>query len=188
MFATLLRAGLTAAVALGLTAGTAAAGPYDYYAPVQPVGYYEDGFYDADCRRRNEGEEIAATLFGAIIGGVIGGQFGGGSGEQTAAAIAGALIGGFAGNRLTRNLRCDDYYFADDAYYQGFEGYPGQTYNWQNPNSGNYGSVQPIGNYYQYQNYRQCRQFSQTIYIDGRRQAATGVACRRPDGTWQIVQ
>jgi surface antigen len=32
-----------------------------------------------------------------------------------------------------------------------------------------------------------CRQFTHTIYIDGRPQTARGTACRNPDGTWQPV-
>jgi len=32
-----------------------------------------------------------------------------------------------------------------------------------------------------------CRQFTHTIYIDGKPQTARGTACRNPDGTWQPV-
>jgi surface antigen len=47
-----------------------------------------------------------------------------------------------------------------------------------------------LGNYYDdgYQGYEgPCREFSQRVFIDGRRETAYGVACRQPDGGWRIV-
>ena len=32
-----------------------------------------------------------------------------------------------------------------------------------------------------------CRQYTHTVYIDGRPQVERGTACRNPDGTWTIV-
>ena len=32
-----------------------------------------------------------------------------------------------------------------------------------------------------------CRDFTQTIVIDGQPQDATGTACRQPDGGWRVV-
>jgi hypothetical protein len=32
-----------------------------------------------------------------------------------------------------------------------------------------------------------CREFQQEIIIDGRRELAYGRACRRPDGSWRVV-
>ena len=37
------------------------------------------------------------------------------------------------------------------------------------------------------QNGMNCRQYTHTIYIDGKPQTARGAACRNPDGTWQPV-
>ena len=34
------------------------------------------------------------------------------------------------------------------------------------------------------QNGRNCRAYTETIYIDGQPQTARGTACRNPDGTW----
>ncbi len=53
------------------------------------------------------------------------------------------------------------------------------------PNSGRYGSIVP-GPAYE-ANGMNCRQFTHTIYIDGKPQTARGTACRNPDGTWQPV-
>jgi surface antigen len=56
---------------------------------------------------------------------------------------------------------------------------------WRNPDSGRYGNIVP-GPAYQ-QGGGQCRQYTHTIYIDGRPQVARGAACRNPDGTWTPV-
>jgi surface antigen len=53
---------------------------------------------------------------------------------------------------------------------------------WRNPDSGRYGSIVP-GPAYQGQG-GTCRQYTHTIYIDGRPQTARGAACRNPDGSW----
>ena len=50
---------------------------------------------------------------------------------------------------------------------------------------GRYGSIVP-GPAYE-SNGMNCRQFTHTIYIDGKPQTARGTACRDPDGTWQPV-
>ena len=56
---------------------------------------------------------------------------------------------------------------------------------WRNPDSGRYGSIVPGPAYAS--NGMNCRQFTHTIYIDGKPQTARGTACRNPDGTWQPV-
>ena len=63
----------------------------------------------------------------------------------------------------------------------------GQTITWNNPNSGNSGSVTPVregkaasGEY--------CREFQQTVTIGGKSENAYGTACRQPDGSWKIVE
>src|SRR5262245_11796294 len=61
-------------------------------------------------------------------------------------------------------------------------GRSGTAVGWKNPDSGRYGSVVPGPAYDS--NGLQCRQYTHTIYIDGRPQVAKGNACRNPDGTW----
>ena len=57
---------------------------------------------------------------------------------------------------------------------------------WRNPDSGRYGEVvaQPA---YQNTTGQQCREFTQTIFIEGQAETARGTACRQADGTWDIV-
>jgi surface antigen len=131
-------------------------------------------------------KENTGTLLGAVAGGLIGSQFGGGTGEHIAAGLAGAAIGGMIGNRIGASMDDEDRKLAYDAQVQALESGPsGTAVPWRNPDSGRYGSVVP-GRAYQ-SNGLQCRQYTHTIYIDGRPQIARGSACRNPDGTWTAV-
>ena len=130
--------------------------------------------------------ENTGTLLGALAGAAIGSQIGGGTGERVAAAVAGAAIGGMVGNRVGAALDDDDRQRAYEAQLQALEtGQSGAAVGWRNPDSGRYGSVVP-GPYYQANGLR-CRQYTHTIYIEGKPQTARGTACRNPDGTWNPV-
>ena len=62
----------------------------------------------------------------------------------------------------------------------------GQTTSWTNPNSGNSGSVTPVSAYTPSGN-NFCREYQTEVTVEGKTQSAYGTACRRPDGTWEIV-
>jgi surface antigen len=128
-------------------------------------------------------KENTGTLVGAVGGALIGSQIGGGPGERVAAAVAGAAIGGLIGNRIGASMDDEDKKRAYAAQVQALESGPsGAPVAWRNPDSGRYGSVVP-GPAYQ-ANGVSCRQYTHTIYIDGKPQTARGTACRNPDGTW----
>ena len=75
---------------------------------------------------------------------------------------------------------------ARTAYYEAFENSdPYERVSWRNQGYANYVEA---GDWYADDNGRDCREFEQEIYIDGRRQTATGTACREMDGTWRIVE
>lgn len=181
--ATALAAALaTPAFATGKVYGTYGQGP-GYNAP--PPGYHQN-------RGNCDGDVAVGTGLGAVVGGIIGNQFGHGSG-RTAATIGGVILGGIAGNAIAKDTCKDDRYDAyyyNDTYYDAFnDPDEGDEYGWRNPNTNNYGYV-TAGEYYEdgYQNYAgPCREFEQRVYIDGRPETATGVACRQGDGTWRIV-
>ncbi|WP_225767818.1 RT0821/Lpp0805 family surface protein [Inquilinus sp. Marseille-Q2685] len=127
----------------------------------------------------------AGTLIGAAGGGLLGSQFGSGTGKLAATA-AGVLIGGWLGNSVGASLDRSDQLYAERTYNQAFESAPtGTSSSWRNPDSGNYGTVTPTRTYRDYG--RDCREFTQTIYVQGRAQPGTGTACREGDGTWRIV-
>ncbi|GIK80834.1 MAG: glycine zipper 2TM domain-containing protein [Pseudorhodoplanes sp.] len=127
--------------------------------------------------------ENTGTLVGALAGAAIGSQIGGGTGERVAAGVAGALIGGMIGNRIGAAMDDEDKRRAYEAQMAALESGPsGAPVAWRNPDSGRYGSVVP-GPAYDRRGAK-CRDFTHTIYIDGRPQTARGIACRNPDGTW----
>ncbi|MEQ1863097.1 MAG: glycine zipper 2TM domain-containing protein [Micropepsaceae bacterium] len=161
----------------------------------QVYGNYGQNQYQGQPPARGnncEGDVAVGTGIGAIVGGVIGNQFGRGSG-RTAATIGGVILGGIAGNAIAKDACKDDRqdaYYYNDTYYDAFnDPDDGEEYAWSNPHTNNYGTVTP-GVYYEdgYQDYSgPCREFEQRVYIDGRPETATGVACKQPDGTWRIV-
>jgi len=127
-------------------------------------------------------KEDTGTLFGASTGALIGNQFGHGGG-RVAATVGGALIGGFIGNRIGKAMDDEDRRRAAEAQYAAFEN--GQRTEWRNPNNGRYGYVEPRP-IYTYHDMR-CREFEQTIFVNGRPETMVGRACRQPDGTWREV-
>jgi len=172
----------TAAMTASLASGTAEA--RSWHRSYQPGYVTQVQYYSDNCR--DQGDEVAGTILGAIIGGAIGNQFGKGSG-RTAATVAGVVLGGAIGNSIARDLPCDDQRYAYDAQYQGLEyGDPYEDRYWRSEETGNYGYFQPA-DYYEDDYGRDCRNYTQTIYIDGRREVGHGTACRGRDGKWEIV-
>ena len=104
-----------------------------------------------------------------------------------AAVAIGALLGAFAGNEIGKSLDKSDHIALENAGEQARTAPIGKTIDWSNPKSGNSGTVTPIreGRHTGRGNY--CREFKQTVTIDGRTKEAFGVACRQPDGSWKIT-
>lgn len=122
---------------------------------------------------------------GAVAGGLIGSTVGGGSG-RIAATMIGTVVGGIVGSEIGRSMDRQDRLLAERAEYDAFERGPsGRPVRWQNPDNGRYGEIVPAAPYRR--GPRDCRDFTHTIYIDGRPQAMRGTACRNPDGTWTNV-
>ena len=63
----------------------------------------------------------------------------------------------------------------------------GQRSTWNNPDSGHRGTVTPTRTY-QTAAGQPCREYQQTVTIDGRTEKAYGQACRQADGSWRIVK
>jgi len=128
-------------------------------------------------------KENTGTLVGALGGAAIGSQFGGGVGGHVAGALIGAGVGALIGNRIGAALDDEDKRRAYAAEMDALERGPsGAPVAWRNPDSGRYGSVVP-GPAYMREG-RNCRAYTETIYIDGTPQTARGTACRNPDGSW----
>jgi surface antigen len=140
----------------------------------------------AACSSNPGPQEVGGTLVGAGAGALIGNALGGAGGNRAAGTITGAAIGGMLGNRIGAAMDDEDKRRAYAAQVQALDAGPsGAPVAWRNPDSGRYGSVVP-GPAYQKEGLN-CRQYTHTIYIDGRPQTARGAACRNPDGSWQPV-
>jgi surface antigen len=140
----------------------------------------------AACASDSGPKEVAGTLVGAGTGAAIGSAAGAASGNRVSGAVAGAAIGGMLGNRIGAGLDDEDKRRAYAAQVQALDSGPsGAPIAWRNPDSGRYGSIVP-GPAYE-SNGMNCRQFTHTIYIDGKPQTARGTACRGADGAWQPV-
>lgn len=126
-------------------------------------------------------QEIGAIL-GGVAGGVIGSRIGKGDG-RTAATIGGALIGILVGGAIGRDL---------DAIDQACTGQvleharTNQVVEWRNLDSGTRYKVKPT-NTYQTSSGEYCREYYSEAIIDGVPRRAHGTACRRPDGTWKLM-
>ncbi len=130
-------------------------------------------------------KQDAGIGVGALAGGVIGNQFGGGDGKVLATAL-GAVVGGIVGSEIGKSLDDNDRRVAGEAELAALErGNSGVAQPWRNPDSGHYGMVVPGKPYKRAA--QDCRDYTHTIYIDGKPQTMRGTACRNPDGTWRGV-
>lgn len=129
--------------------------------------------------------ETTGGLAGAVLGGLIGSQFGRGDGRLIATG-AGVLVGTLIGSEIGRSMDDSDRYQANQAIQLAHRAEIGETVRWNNSVRGSYGTVTPLRDGVSSSG-RYCREYRQTITIDGRRAVGTGIACRQPNGTWRIV-
>jgi surface antigen len=132
-------------------------------------------------------EQNPKTTVGAIGGGALGGLIaaaaGGNAATIAASAVGGILLGGLIGNALDER----DKRMAAEAAQRAMETAPtGSSVAWKNPDSGHYGTVTPVKTY-QTASGSYCREYQQTVTINGKQEKAYGTACRQPDGSWKIV-
>src|SRR5918996_833459 len=133
---------------------------------------------------QNRPKQSAGTLVGAGLGALAGSQIGSGSGQLAATAI-GTLLGAYAGSEVGKSLDRADQLAAAQATQSALEFTPsGAATAWRNPDTGHAGSVTPVRTYES--GGRNCRDFDQTLMVDGRAETVRGTACRQPDGTWRV--
>ena len=131
-------------------------------------------------------KQSGGTLIGTVGGGLLGSQFGKGSGQIAGVAI-GALAGALVGGHVGKSMDEYDKQLLRKSSQQALEFSPsGRTMEWNNPDSGNHGSITPIRTYREAGHY--CREYQQEIVVGGEKKKAFGKACRQPDGDWKIVQ
>ena len=137
----------------------------------------------ASCTTIGDNPKAAiGGLGGATVGGLIAAAAGGGGAGIAAGVIGGALLGGLVGNFLDDR----DKKMAADSANRALETAPsGQSVAWKNPDSGHSGTVTPVRTFQSGGTY--CREYQQTVTIDGKQQPSYGTACRQPDGSWKIT-
>lgn len=131
-------------------------------------------------------KETAGTIIGGIGGAVLGSQIGGGSGQIVATAI-GTFAGALIGNEIGRSLDSADQLAMRGAEQRAHSAPVGERIVWNNPDSGNYGSVTPVREGNSARSGAYCREYQTTVTVGGREERAFGTACQQPDGSWKIV-
>lgn len=131
-------------------------------------------------------KQTFGTLGGAALGGLVGAQFGSGTG-QLATTAAGVLIGALLGSEAGKSLDRADRLAANRAVSKAHTAPMGEKITWKNPKTGNHGEVIPVREGTS-ESGRYCREFQQSITVNGKLQQGYGIACRQPDGSWRIVQ
>jgi surface antigen len=135
----------------------------------------------------NEGnqKQTGGAIIGGIGGALLGSAFGKGSGRLVAVGV-GTLIGAMIGQEVGKSLDQADRAAIDRAERRATQAPMGETITWDNPKSGNSGSVTPVREGRDVKD-RYCREFRQTIEVGGRLEEGYGTACRQEDGSWQIM-
>lgn len=139
----------------------------------------------AGCQTTGGNKQTMGTVGGGVIGGLLGSQVGGGSGSKWATGI-GVLLGALAGAEIGASLDKADMMYAQQANTKAHTAPIGETISWNNPESGHGGSVTPVKDRYSNQTKKYCREYEQTIYIDGKAQTGFGTACQQNDGRWEF--
>ena len=141
----------------------------------------------ASCTRSDG--QVSRQAVGSVLGGAAGAWAGstiGSGGGKVVATATGTFLGSMIGSEIGRGIDKADLRYAKRAQSKALKAPVGETIQWENPKSSNRGTVTPTrqgrsssGDY--------CREFQQTITVDGQQQSGYGTACRKPDGSWQIV-
>jgi surface antigen len=152
-------------VAFSLTVGCA-----------QQGGYGNNSYPTVD-------KQTGGALLGAVGGALAGSQFGKGKGQIATTAV-GTLLGAFLGSQVGSSLDRADANYAQESANYAFN--TGNAAQWNNPQSGAYGNITPVRTFETNNTF--CREFQQTVTINGQAQRAFGTACKQPDGSWKIVQ
>ena len=146
------------------------------------------GLMLAGCQSMQDNpKQTMGTLAGAGLGALAGSQVGGGKGAMVGIAV-GTLAGAWLGSEIGKSLDNADKAIMQKTSNNALESNPtGVASSWRNPDSGHSGTVTPTRTYQTAQG-EDCREFENSVNVDGRTEKAMGRACRQADGTWRIVQ
>lgn len=114
------------------------------------------------------------TAVGGAAGGALGYAIGGWPG-----LVIGGIAGGAVGNVVGQSMDQEDRRRAAYALEQN------RRMEWENAQTGARYEVVPTQT--SQQQGRECRNFQMTAYVDGKPDEMTGLACRRGDGSWEMM-
>ena len=126
------------------------------------------------------------TLLGQVLGGATGAALGSTIGKgngRTAAIVGGGIIGAIVGGNIGHSMDRIDQSCVGQVLEHASDG---RRVAWTDPNGGARYQITP-DRPYQNQQGQYCRKYLTDAVIDGRNQQVSGLACRQPNGTWQMV-
>jgi surface antigen len=94
--------------------------------------------------------------------------------------VVGGVVGDIAGGAIGRRMDERDREHAFAAFEEN------RTESWTNRQTGTRYAVRPTETFQR--DGRVCREYTADIEVDGSGEQATGVACQRSDGTWEVMQ
>lgn len=130
-------------------------------------------------------KQTGGAVIGAVGGALLGSLFGKGTGQLVAVGV-GTLAGAMIGSEVGKTLDAADRAQLDRAEKRATTAPIGQQITWNNPQSGNSGTITPVRDGTD-DGGRYCREFQQNIVIGGKVEKGYGQACRKPDGSWEIM-
>ncbi len=139
----------------------------------------------ASACQQGPNKELVGTLAGAALGGYVGSTIGKGKGQLAAVAV-GTLAGGMIGGSIGESLDEVDRMKMNQAVQQAQAAPVGQQITWNNPDSGNSGSVKAVRDGWS-DSGEYCRQFEQVVQVGEQREQEYGTACRGDDGSWAVL-
>ena len=138
------------------------------------------------CVSDGEENQTIGTIVGGVGGAIIGSQFGGGSGKIIATAL-GTLGGALLGREVGKSLDAADKAEMQKAEVQAHTAPVGETVRWDNPESGNSGTLTPVREGRSTQTGATCREYQTTVMVDGKQEESFGTACQQADGSWKVT-
>ncbi len=127
-----------------------------------------------------------STQIGAAGGAAAGGLLAAALGASPLGLAAGVILGGLGGGAIGSLIDDSDKEQAVRAQQQALaENTDGQSSAWTDPTDGHSGTYTPQ-NTYTSADGRTCRDYQQTVTIDGKTETATGTACKQADGSWRV--
>ncbi len=131
-------------------------------------------FFLVACAEQPSRETIG-TGTGAVVGGVIGSQVG----DDTTGTLIGGVLGAVLGSEVGKRLDARD----EENAVQALES--NDTVSWTDSDTGEQYTVDPTDTFRR--DGRVCRNYTTTVRIEGEPQQATGTACKKSDGTWEVL-